>query len=102
MSFSWEKTCLSVPILKLKHRRHGSAEPIVWYSERDLGEQLNVILMGALSKHSEPWKALPPAQQAAIAEKIAKKKEKLLDALKAHKTIITSASVKEILSKAFR
>jgi hypothetical protein len=87
---------------QLKYRRHGSTEPIVWYNERDLGEQLNTILMGALSKHSESWKSLPPAQQAAIAEKIAKKKEKLLDALKAHKTIIASASVKEILCKAFR
>jgi hypothetical protein len=86
---------------QLQYRRLGSTEPIVWYNERDLGAQLNNILMGALSKHSESWKSLPPAQQAAIAEKIAKKKEKLLEALKAHKTIITSASVKEILSKAF-
>lgn len=86
---------------QLQYRRAGSTEPIVWYNETDLGEQLNSILMGALSKHSESWKSLPPAQQAAIAEKIAKKKEKLLEALKAHKTIITSASVKEILSKAF-
>jgi hypothetical protein len=86
---------------QLKYRRSGTTEPIVWYNERDLGEQLNSILMGALSKHSESWKSLPPAEQAAIAEKIAKKKEKLLEALKAHKTIITSASVKEILSKAF-
>jgi hypothetical protein len=44
---------------------------------------------------------LNPATQAIIAEKIALKKDKLMEVLRAHNDVITSATIKDILQKAF-
>ncbi len=80
---------------------YGREEEVFWYNEGDLDEQLNAILKGALDKNKNAWGGLNPAQQAMIAEKIATKKEKLMEVLKAHNDVITSATIKDILQKAF-
>jgi hypothetical protein len=85
---------------QLNYRREGEEE-ISWLSQNDLDEQLNGILMGALDKNKNAWKSLDPAQQALIAEKISTKKEKLMEVLKSHNEVITSATIKDILQKAF-
>ena len=89
----------------LEYRREGDTErnekDIVWYNEGDLNEQLNGILMNALNKNKQAWNNLPPARQAALAEVIAKKKEKLMEVLKNQSAIITSESIGEILQQAF-
>jgi hypothetical protein len=85
---------------QLNYRREGEEE-ILWLSQNDLDEQLNGILMGALDKKKNAGKSLDPAQQALIAEKISTKKEKLMEVLKSHNEVITSATIKDILQKAF-
>ena len=85
---------------QLKFRREGD-EAVVWYNEGDLDEQLNSILMGALNNHKTAWNTLTAAQQASIADKIATKKERLMEVLKGHKAVITSATIKDILQQAF-
>ena len=89
----------------LEYRREGGTErnekDVVWYNEGDLNEQLNGILMNALNKNKQAWNKLPPARQAALAEIIAKKKEKLMEVLKNQSAIITSESIGEILQQAF-
>ena len=86
---------------QLKYRREGEEEQIFWYNEGDMDEQLNAILTGALDKNKNTWNSLNPAQQAIIAEKIAQKKDKLMEVLKNHNDVITSATIKDILQKAF-
>jgi hypothetical protein len=85
---------------QLKYRREGEEE-IFSYNEGDMDEQLNAILMGALDKNKNAWASLNPATQAIIAEKIALKKDKLMEVLRAHNDVITSATIKDILQKAF-
>jgi hypothetical protein len=85
---------------QLNFRREGEEE-IFSYNEGDMDEQLNAILMGALDKNKNAWASLSPAQQAIIAETIAQKKDKLMEVLRAHNDVITSATIKDILQKAF-
>lgn len=85
---------------QLTFRREGEEE-VQWYNEGDLNESLNKILMTAMSKNSEAWKTLSPARQAMIAEKIASKKEKLIEALRGHNGIITSETIQDVMAKAF-
>ena len=88
--------------MQLNYKREGSDEDtIVWLNENDMDEQLNAILMGALAKNEAVWKALPPAQQAVIAENIKTKKEELLKVLRSKKEVITSATIKDILRETF-
>eukprot|EP00980_Cylindrotheca_fusiformis_P006474 scaffold1377_cov126-Cylindrotheca_fusiformis.AAC.19 len=84
---------------QMKFRRE-DREEVLWYNEGDLEETLNGILMGAMTKNQSTWKTLPPAQQAAIAEKIAMKKEKLMAALKAHDGVITSDTIQGLMRSA--
>eukprot|EP00934_Nitzschia_sp_Nitz4_P002087 Nitzschia sp. Nitz4//scaffold177_size45885//15963//16742//NITZ4_007205-RA/size45885-processed-gene-0.37-mRNA-1//1//CDS//3329539055//2087//frame0 len=87
---------------QLNYRRlGGSEEEIVWYNDSDMDEQLNTILMQALTKNETAWKRLAPSQQSAIADKIFKKKAQLMQALRSENKIITSSSIKEILQRAF-
>lgn len=85
---------------QLTFRREGEEE-VQWYNEGDLNESLNNILMTAMSKNSEAWKTLSPARQAMIAEKIASKKEKLIEALRGHNGVITSETIQDVIAKAF-
>lgn len=89
--------------LELTYRKQGVSEEdqILWYNEGGMSEQLNTILMGALDKNKAAWKNLTPAQQAVMAEKIHKKKEKLLAILREQEGLITSATIHEVLQKAF-
>jgi hypothetical protein len=86
---------------QMTFRREGEEESVVWLNDNDLEEQLNTILMGAMTKNQQVWRALPPAQQAIIAEKIASKKEKLIAELRNHEGVITSDKITEVMSKAF-
>ena len=86
---------------QLTFRREGDSEPVVWYNEGGLNEQLNKILMGALDNHKAAWNGLDPAQQAVIAEKIKHKKEKLMEVLRDQKSVITPSGIKDILQQAF-
>ena len=85
---------------QLKYRREGEEE-IFWYNEGDMDEQLNSILIRALDRNKNAWSSLNPAQQAIIAEKIAQKKDKLMGVLRSHNEVITSATIRDILRKAF-
>lgn len=88
--------------VELKYRREGEKEEVFRYNDGDLDEQLNAILMGALNKKKAAWDNLPPAQQALIAEKIATKKEKLKEVLKAQDDdVITSTTIQAVLRQAF-
>ena len=97
--------CGNDPDRHLSYRREGEAErqekDVVWYNEGDLNDKLNGILMGALNKNKEQWNKLPPARQAALAEVIAKKKEKLMEVLKDESSIITPDNIGDILQRAF-
>lgn len=89
--------------IQLTFRREGETEldQVFWYTEENLDEQLNSILMGALQKNEVAWCALPASAQAAIAEKIQKKKEELKERLRSQNKIITPETIKEILAQAF-
>jgi hypothetical protein len=84
---------------QMKFRREGQEE-VLWYNEGDLEQTLNGILMGAMTKNQNTWKTLPQAQQAAIAEKIAAKKEKLMAALRDHVGVITSETIQGLMQTA--
>jgi hypothetical protein len=84
---------------QMKFRREGQEE-VLWYNEGDLEQTLNGILMGAMTKNQNTWETLPQAQQAAIAEKIAAKKEKLMAALRDHDGVITSETIHSVMQTA--
>jgi hypothetical protein len=82
------------------------ADEVFYYSEDQLEEQLNSLLMGAFQKNQTAWNSMPAAQQAMIAEMIQKKKEELKEILRAeaknnNNQVITSDTIKEILARTF-
>ena len=87
---------------QLNFRREG-AESVVDFREEDLNE----MLANTLTKKSEAWNKLTPAQQAQVAEMISTGKERLLDAIKSRceeqpGKIITAEEVPGILEQAFQ
>jgi len=85
---------------ELRYRREGE-DSTVWYGKRDDVEELiNTTLMNAMMKNAGSWKSLSSAQQAAIAEMVAVKKEKLMDLMSNHpKGVITSTDMQSILAQ---
>ena len=57
---------------------------VFWIRGEEIGELVNTILQSAMSKTAGGFNGLPRAQQAAVAEKIAAKKEKLVELLQNH------------------
>lgn len=87
----------------LRFRREGDVEEegTVWVdSEERLEQIVNETLMGALQKNAQAWGGLSSAQQALIADKIAQKKQRLIDLLsqrcQSH-GVITPSDMQEIL-----
>jgi hypothetical protein len=62
----------------------GSEVAYVVTNEQDVEDLVDSILTSALSKKAANFEALPRAQQAILAEKIASKKEKLIQLMKDH------------------
>jgi len=94
--------------IQLKYKREGLTEEenqvISFGNDEELEEQLNHVVMGALQKNQQAWKALPAAAQAAIAEKMQKMKEKLkhkLQSLGSQGQVITSETIHQLLAQSF-
>lgn len=57
---------------------------VVWVNDEHIETLVDTILTGAMQKSASNFNALPRSQQAFLAEKIAAKKEKLVQLLKEH------------------
>ncbi|VEU45343.1 unnamed protein product [Pseudo-nitzschia multistriata] len=100
-------------VRRMPYRRVGSGkasakpeEEVFYYNDDQLDDQLNDLLLGALERNKEAWRAVPAARQAAIAEAIKEKKDKLkailqAEAKKRDNKVITSETIREILARTF-
>jgi len=100
-SGDWDNYPDSTHVSQMPYRRVNSNDEVFYYSEDQLEEQLNALLMGALQKNKTSWNMMPAAQQAMIAETIRKKKEQLKGVLMAENKVITSDVIKDILARTF-
>lgn len=92
--------------VQLKYKREGLTEEenqLLVCNDDQLDDQLNQIVMGTLEKNRQAWKAMPPAAQAAIAEKMQKMKEKMKEKLRAlgPHVVITSETIQQLLAQSF-
>lgn len=79
------------------------ADEVFFYTDDQLDEQLNSLLMEAFKKNQAAFNSIPAAQQAVIAEAIQKKKEELKEILRteAKNKVVTAETIKDILARAF-
>lgn len=71
---------------------------VVWVRNDDIEDLVNTILTKAMQKTASNFSALPRSQQALLAEKIAEKKEKLVQLLKDHMEANRAAGVNRVLT----
>lgn len=102
-SGDWENNPDAVRQMPYRRVHDNQEEEVFYYNDDQLDEQLNGLLMGALNKNQQAWRAMPAAQQAVIAEMIQQKKEQLKEVLRseARHKVITSETIKDILAKTF-
>jgi len=85
---------------------------VFWVRGEEIGELVNTILQSAMSKTAGGFNGLPRAQQALVAEKIAAKKEKLVELLQNHikeirettgnRGVVTAEDAQRLLAQAMR
>ena len=82
-----------------------ASDVVHFFDDDQLEEQLNGVLMGALTKNKRAWDSMPASRKAVIAETIRKKKDQLKEILKAEARqtggVITPETIKDILARAF-
>jgi hypothetical protein len=72
----------------------------VWLGREGVEEVVNATLANAMQKNSKSWNGLSRAQQASIADIIAKKKEKLLELLLSQPNgVVTTTEMHAIIAK---
>jgi hypothetical protein len=86
---------------EMHYRREGDDDSSAVYIGRDEMENVvNETLANAMQKNSKSWNGLSRAQQASIADIIAKKKEKLLELLLSQPNgVVTTSEMHAIIAK---
>jgi hypothetical protein len=84
---------------QMHYRLEGDVET-VWLGREGVEEVVNATLANAMQKNSKSWNGLSRAQQASIADIIAKKKEKLLELLLSQANgVVTTTEMHAIIAK---
>ncbi|KAL3918926.1 MAG: hypothetical protein SGILL_004012 [Bacillariaceae sp.] len=95
------------PEMQLRYKQEGLSEEenqVVQFTDEELEEQLNQILMGAFQNQQQAWKAMPAAAQAIIGEKMKEMKETIKQKLKSEAKkgqVITSETIQQLLAESF-
>jgi hypothetical protein len=86
---------------QMQYRREGDDDSsAVWLGREGVEEVVNTTLANAMQKNSKSWNVLSRAQQASIADIIAKKKEKLLELLLSQPNgVVTTSEMHAIIAK---